>query len=138
MTQLALELEPPRPNPNAHFFNEDGSPRRLMWCSDSVRIAWRKGVEVGCPYTDPRPSLADPGTVLPPIGLRHRPAGGCCKDIEPIGSRGVVVDFYRADGNMVCAGCGLTYWRHPVEEFAGMPDNPLVLHRLCNGDLVKT
>lgn len=62
--QLALELEPPTPNPNAWMFNADGTPRKLMWCSDTVRIAWRRGEELPCPYPD-RP-----------------PGGECCKEIE--------------------------------------------------------
>jgi hypothetical protein len=61
-------------NPNLAFFNDDGSPRRLLWCSDSARLGGP------CPYTEPRVSRAD-GSLLPPIGLALMPAGGCCKDI---------------------------------------------------------
>lgn len=59
--QLRLELTPRVPNPNAHFFNADGSPKRLLWCSDSARLGGP------CPYLGDR--------------ARFRPAGGCCKDI---------------------------------------------------------
>lgn len=65
--QLSLELEPPRPNPNAHLFDGNGAARRLLWCSDTVRIAFRRGQDAPCPY------LGD--------GARFRPAGGCCKDL---------------------------------------------------------
>lgn len=79
--QLSLELEPRQPNPNAHFFNEDGTAKRLMWCSDTVRIAFNAGEPAPCPYTEEHPrSRADP-EMLPPKGERYRPAGGCCKDL---------------------------------------------------------
>jgi hypothetical protein len=52
--------------------------------------------------------------------------------------------YRRADGNVICGGppeeCPGLYRDHPVEEFPGStsdPDNPLVLHRLCSGELVK-
>jgi hypothetical protein len=61
VTQLALDLEPDRPSPNAHFFNADGSPKRLLWCSDSARLGGP------CPYVGAK--------------ARFRPAGGCCKDL---------------------------------------------------------
>lgn len=80
MTQLALQLEPPQANPNAHFFNADGSPKRLLWCSDSARLGGP------CPYLEPRPSLSEPGTTLPPIGRDRMPAGGCCKDLASEGA----------------------------------------------------
>lgn len=67
MTQLSLELERPAPNPNADWFNEAGTPKRLLWCSDTIRIGWTKGVDVPCPYLGDR--------------ARFRPAGGCCKDL---------------------------------------------------------
>jgi hypothetical protein len=38
--QLALELDgptTPAANPNAHLFDAAGNPRRLLWCSDTVR-----------------------------------------------------------------------------------------------------
>jgi hypothetical protein len=73
--------DPPAPNPNADFFNEDGSPKRLLWCSDTVRIAFNRGEDAPCPYLEPRPSRAEPGTMLPPIGADKMPAGGCCKDL---------------------------------------------------------
>jgi hypothetical protein len=61
VTQLQLELEAPRPSPNAWMFNADGSPKRLLWCSDTARLGGP------CPYTGER--------------ARFRPAGGCCKDL---------------------------------------------------------
>jgi hypothetical protein len=42
--QLTLDVEPPRPNPNAGWFDNVGRPRRLLWCSDSPRLGGR------CPY----------------------------------------------------------------------------------------
>lgn len=67
MSQLSFEAElPPVANPNAHLFNEDGSPKRLLWCSDSARMGGP------CPYTGAR--------------LKHRPAGGCCKDLAREGA----------------------------------------------------
>lgn len=61
--QLTLDdLAPAPPNPNAHLFDADGKPRRLLWCSDSAR----KGGP--CPYLGEK--------------ARFRPAGGCCKDIR--------------------------------------------------------
>jgi hypothetical protein len=45
-------------------------------------------------------------------------------------------DFRRADTNCLCATCGKRYGQHPY----GGPltyDHTLILHRLCNGDLVK-
>lgn len=57
-------------NPNLRFFRPDGSPAALMWCSDTVRIAWRRGVELECP------NVGRPDKV---------PPEGCCKTREPIG-----------------------------------------------------
>lgn len=66
--QLSLDSEVPAANPNAWMFNADGTPRKLLWCSDSVRIAWRKGLELSCPYEGER--------------ARFMPGGVCCKDVE--------------------------------------------------------
>lgn len=60
--QLQLELDPRRVNPNAHLFDEHGQPRRLLWCSDAVRI---RGAP--CPYRGEY--------------VRFRPPGGCCLDL---------------------------------------------------------
>lgn len=81
MTQLSLDSLEDRPNPNAAWFDADGRPRRLMWCSDTVRIAHRAGESAPCPYLEPHPRSRADATVLPPIGARHMPAGGCCKDL---------------------------------------------------------
>lgn len=59
--QLALDLEPRAPNPNAWMFDEQGRPRRLLWCSDTARLGGP------CPYVGDR--------------ARFMPAGGCCKDL---------------------------------------------------------
>ena len=63
MTQLALPLygpnKAPPPNPNAWMFNRDGSPKRLLWCSDGARQGGP------CPYAA--------GEV---------PLGVCCKDLS--------------------------------------------------------
>lgn len=48
-------------NPNLAMFDENGDPKRLLWCSDTAR----KGGP--CPYVGER--------------ARFRPAGGCCKDL---------------------------------------------------------
>ncbi len=47
------------------------------------------------------------------------------------------VEFIRADGRCLCKSCGLTYYRHPM---AGPKayDGSQILHRLCDGTLVKT
>jgi hypothetical protein len=47
VTQLSLDDAVDRPNPNAHLFDADGKPRRLLWCSDSARLGGP------CPYDDP-------------------------------------------------------------------------------------
>jgi hypothetical protein len=65
--QLTLELEPPVP-PDAAFFDADGRPRKLLWCSDTVRIAHRRGEPAECPYTGDR--------------ARFMPGGVCCFDVE--------------------------------------------------------
>lgn len=62
--QLALELEPPAANPNARFFNGDGTPRRLLWCSDVVAAAVRAGGDPPCPYEG-----------------RENPCPPCCKSV---------------------------------------------------------
>lgn len=80
-TQLALDVEPAQPNPNAWMFHADGSPKRLLWCSDTVRIAFHRGEPAPCPYTEPHPRSRVDTELLPPIGIEHRPPGGCCKDI---------------------------------------------------------
>lgn len=67
MTQLSLEDSVDRPNPNAHLFDREGKPRRLMWCSDRVRIALSKGEPAECPYVGEK--------------ARFRPAV-CCKDVR--------------------------------------------------------
>lgn len=48
--------------------------------------------------------------------------------------------IYRASGEMVCSACEKDYYHHPVEEheWALAAESPVRLHRLCNGDLVKT
>lgn len=67
MTQLSLDDAVARPNPNAHLFDREGKPRRLMWCSDRVRIALSKGEPVECRYVGEQ--------------ARYRPDGGCCLDL---------------------------------------------------------
>jgi hypothetical protein len=62
VTQLSLDDAVDRPNPNAHLFDADGKPRRLLWCSDSARLGGP------CPYDDP-------------ARARFAPAGPCCKTI---------------------------------------------------------
>lgn len=66
MTQLELAVDGPRARPDPAFFDAEG-PRRLLWCSDAVRIAFHKGADVPCPFLGDRE--------------RFRPVGGCCKDI---------------------------------------------------------
>lgn len=61
MTQLSLDDAVARPNPNAHMFDREGKPRRLMWCSDAARMG------KGCPYVGEK--------------ARFRPPGGCCLDL---------------------------------------------------------
>lgn len=63
MTQLSLDFELERPNSNAAFFNPDGSPKRLLWCSDEARLGGP------CPY---RPGSGKE---------RFHPPGPCCKEI---------------------------------------------------------
>jgi hypothetical protein len=50
-------------------------------------------------------------------------------------------EYHRASGHVICDSCRKTYREHPVEEFDGstrdLADSPLVLHRLCDGSLVK-
>lgn len=60
MTQLSL-LDEGKPNVNTAFFNADGSPRRLFWCSDGARLGGP------CPFVGEKE--------------KHRPMGGCCKDL---------------------------------------------------------
>lgn len=74
---------------NTHLFNDDGTPKRLMWCCDRVRIGWDNGIDVPCPFTQGRVSYADPDTMLPPIGVDKMPEGQCCKTItdRPFGSK---------------------------------------------------
>lgn len=67
MTQLSLDLGDAPVNPNAHLFNPDGTPRRLLWCSDTARMGGP------CPYLGER--------------ARFRPAGGCCKSLAKEGRR---------------------------------------------------
>jgi hypothetical protein len=59
--QLTLDLDAGKPNPNGHLFNDDGTPKRLLWCSDTAR----KGGP--CPY----------------IGAKAKfmPGGVCCKTL---------------------------------------------------------
>jgi hypothetical protein len=64
MTQLSLFAELPPSPPNAHLLRADGTPRRLLWCSDSVRMAHHAGEPVRCPYQG-----------------RRVPCGECCLDI---------------------------------------------------------
>lgn len=47
-----------------------------------------------------------------------------------------VDDFYRADQHCVCKICSKTYGEHP---YGGqiLSDRSMILHRLCNGELVK-
>jgi len=48
-----------------------------------------------------------------------------------------LVEFYRADGNLVCQNCQKQYWNHDFEpDLVSFDDQPY-LRRLCNGDLVK-
>lgn len=72
--QLSLDLTPAAPNPNAHLYNEDGTAKKLLWCSDSVRISFHRGEAAACPYVGGRE--------------RFRPGGGCCLDLvqqaEPV------------------------------------------------------
>lgn len=56
--QLQLEVEPRAPDPNAWMFNADGSPKRLLWCSDDARGGGP------CPYAG-----------------RAVPCGVCCKEL---------------------------------------------------------
>lgn len=68
--QLSLDLsggEPAPANPNAWMFNADGSPRRLLWCSDTARMGGP------CPYVGAK--------------ARYRPPGGCCKDLAEAARR---------------------------------------------------
>jgi hypothetical protein len=50
-------------------------------------------------------------------------------------------EYTRADGNVKCVVCTDRYADHPIEEFPGstsdLGDSPLILHRLCDGRLVK-
>lgn len=39
-------------------------------------------------------------------------------------------EWHRANGNIVCYKCGLTYYKHPVEEQYNID------HRLCDGTVV--
>jgi len=49
--QLAIELDlGASQTANVRFFNADGSARRLLWCSDQVRMAHHRGEPVVCPY----------------------------------------------------------------------------------------
>lgn len=71
--QLRMDLEPRRENPNAALFHPDGSPRRLLWCSEDPEV--RSGVKP-CPY----------------LG-RPVPCGECCHDVlldgpNPLTTRG--------------------------------------------------
>lgn len=61
MTQLSLDDTVARPNPNAHMFDREGKPRRLLWCGDAARMG------KGCPYVGGK--------------ARFRPFGGCCLDL---------------------------------------------------------
>lgn len=45
--------------------------------------------------------------------------------------------FERASGKMVCARCGLYYWRHPYSPYYLSFDGRPYLTRLCAGRLVK-
>jgi hypothetical protein len=56
--QMTLELEPAAPL-NAAFFHPDGSPKRLLWCGDTQRIAFNRGETVQCPYAG-RPNPCPP------------------------------------------------------------------------------
>lgn len=44
---------------------------------------------------------------------------------------GDLIDFYRCDGRLVCAGCGRQYRDHPDDS------REPCLTVLCNGDRVK-
>jgi hypothetical protein len=59
--QLSFQLETPAPNANAGWFKPDGTPRRLLWCSDDPEV--RSGVKP-CPYEG-----------------RRVPCGECCHDV---------------------------------------------------------
>jgi hypothetical protein len=63
VSQLALDFDPGRPNPNAAFLNADGTPKRLLWCSDEARLGGP------CPYAT--------GSGRE----RFKPDGPCCKEI---------------------------------------------------------
>lgn len=52
-------------------------------------------------------------------------------------AEGLEVQYYRADGNMICQPCGQEYFRHPYEASVVGYDELPFLHRICNGDLVK-
>lgn len=48
-----------------------------------------------------------------------------------------LIEFYRADAELICESCSKTYGRHPDEPaYLGFDDQPY-LRRLCNGDLIK-
>lgn len=72
--QLSLDLTPAAPNPNAGLYNGDGTPKKVLWCNDTVRIAFNRGETAACPYVGAR--------------ARFRPGGSCCLDLarqaEPV------------------------------------------------------
>lgn len=50
------------------------------------------------------------------------------------------VEYYRAEGGLVCVRCGKEYWRHAIDHdvlAASAPGCEFVLRVLCNGDRVK-